>query len=277
MLTGTDKNFIVQSVENGYRVVDLAKMFNVTPRRIQQIIKESSEDDQGKKKSAEITSDVASEIEELWNAYKIGSRTIYYLLKSKGRNISYYQVYNFMKEKKMVKQKQSRANKSMYDAQNRPLSNILMDYHQTRLDYPYAIVCVDQATKKVLSITESRKITKDVMESTINNLSFFHDKTDIKIDKLILRSGILTILYGATDLKFSIRKKGIENVESDKNGGKVHLALSKFWQSYDKFRWTFENSADFVYWYNNRPVMKSDNRVTTPNQIMEQYLVNQQS
>ncbi len=41
MLTSEDKKFIVESVrKGGYRVVDLAKMFNVTPRRIQQILKE---------------------------------------------------------------------------------------------------------------------------------------------------------------------------------------------------------------------------------------------
>lgn len=105
MLSGDDKRFIVKSVENGYKVSDLAKMFNVTPRRVQQILKEDLNGGSDRKKFASLTAEEAREIEDLWVNYKIGSRTIYYLMKSKGKNVSYYQIYNFMRNKNMIKSK----------------------------------------------------------------------------------------------------------------------------------------------------------------------------
>lgn len=276
MLSNDDKKFIVQSVENGYRVSDLARMFNVTPRRIQQILKEDPSDAREQKKTSSLSDEDAKEIENLWNNYKIGSRTIFYLLKSRGRPVSYYQVYNFMRTRKMVKQKQPRTVVNSISDSDPPLATIFMDYHQTSMESPYAVVCVDMVTRKILALKESRKITKDVLEEVVGGVSEFTEKSSLKVNRLYMRSGVLTILYGATDLKYFIRKKGIDHVESDKNGQKVHLSLSRLWQNYDKFRWSFSKSDNFVYWYNNRPVVRFENRVTTPNEIMQQYIVDQQ-
>ena len=274
MLSSDDKRFIVKSVENGYKVSDLAKMFNVTPRRVQQILKEDFNGGPERKKFASLTPEEAKEIEELWMNYKIGSRTIYYLMKSKGKNVSYYQIYNFMRNKNMIRSKsiQSPVQRSRYEDQ--PLSTIYMDYHQSAMDAPYAIVSVDMATKKILSMVESRKITKEIIEKLVDSMGQFIDSTNLRIQHMHLRSGVLSILYGATDLKYYMKKKGIDEVTPDRHGNRIHLALSRLWQNYDKFRWTFDNPEAFIYWYNNRPIVdKSQNRVTTPNEIMERFLV----
>ncbi|WP_393970735.1 hypothetical protein OXIME_000967 [Oxyplasma meridianum] len=108
MLNTDDKRFIIQSVENGYKVSDLARMFNVTPRRVQQILKEDIDEEHTKKRYSSLTDEDVREIENLWNNYKVGSRTIFYLLKSRGRSISYYQIYNYMRGKKMIRTKYSK-------------------------------------------------------------------------------------------------------------------------------------------------------------------------
>ncbi|MHB1812765.1 MAG: IS481-like element ISTvo3 family transposase [Thermoplasmataceae archaeon] len=276
MLSTDDKRFIIQSVENGYKVSDLARMFNVTPRRVQQILKEDIDEEHTKKRYSSLTEQDVTEIENLWNNYKVGSRTIFYLLKSRGRSISYYQIYNYMRGKKMIRSKYSKEGEISKSEVEPPLTTVFMDYHQTGMDYPYAVVCVDMSTKKILSMVETRKITKEVMEKNIDALAEFRKSSSLDIQKVYLRSGILSILYGATDVKFYFSKKGVENVESDKHGNRVHLALSRLWQNYDRFRWTFNSPENFIYWYNNRPIIsKSQNRVTTPNEIMEQYLEEQ--
>ena len=276
MLSTDDKRFIIQSVENGYKVSDLARMFNVTPRRVQQILKEDIDEEHTKKRYSSLTEQDVSEIENLWNNYKVGSRTIFYLLKSRGRSISYYQIYNYMRGKKMIRTKYSKEGEISKSEVEPPLKTIFMDYHQTGMDYPYAVVCVDMSTKKILSMVETRKITKEVMEKNIDSLAEFRKSSSLDIQKVFLRSGILSILYGATDVKYYFSKKGVENVESDKHGNRVHLALSRLWQNYDRFRWTFNSPENFIYWYNNRPIIsKSQNKVTTPNEIMEQYLEEQ--
>ncbi len=274
MLSGDDKRFIVKSVENGYKVSDLAKMFNVTPRRVQQILKEDLNGGSDRKKFASLTAEEAREIEDLWVNYKIGSRTIYYLMKSKGKNVSYYQIYNFMRNKNMIKSKamQSSGQKNKYE--DRPLSTIYVDYHQSNMESPYAVVCVDMATKKILSMVESRKITKELMQKLADSMGQFIVSTNMTVQHMHLRSGVLSILYGATDLKYYMKRKGIEEVTPDKHGNRIHLALSRLWQNYDRFRWTFESPEAFIYWYNNRPIVdKSQNRVTTPNEIMDRFLV----
>lgn len=274
MLSGEDKRFIVKSVENGYKVSDLAKMFNVTPRRVQQILKEDLNGNIDRKKFASLSAEEAREIEDLWMNYKIGSRTIYYLLKSKGKNVSYYQIYNFMRNKNMIKSKAMQGSGGKVKNPERPLSTIYMDYHQSKMDSPYAIVCVDMATKKILSMVESRKITKEIMQKLVDSIGQFTDRNNLTIEHMHLRSGVLSILYGATDLKYYMKKRGIEEVTPDKHGNRIHLALSRLWQNYDRFRWTFETPEAFIYWYNNRPIVdKSQNRVTTPNEIMERYLM----
>ena len=92
MLSTDDKRFIIQSVENGYKVSDLARMFNVTPRRVQQILKEDINEEHTKKRYSSLTDEDVSEIENLWNNYKVGSRTIFYLLKSRDRRT--YSLYS---------------------------------------------------------------------------------------------------------------------------------------------------------------------------------------
>ncbi len=278
MLSTDDKRFIIKSVENGYKVSDLAKMFNVTPRRVQQILKEDVSGDNGRRKFSSLTQEEAKEIENLWVNYKIGSRTIYYLMKSKGKNVSYYQIYNFMRNHNMIRSKRNSMENGRSQMHDEPLSTIYMDYHQSAMDHPYAVVCVDMATKKILSIVESRKITKEIVESLVDSMSHFTKDTNLKVQNMHLRSGVLSILYGATDLRYHMKKLGIENVEADKHGNRVHLALSRLWQNYDKFRWTFSSADNFMYWYNNRPIInRMDNRVTTPNEIMERYLTDQQT
>lgn len=276
MLSNDDRRFIVQSVENGYKVSDLAKMFNVTPRRVQQIIKENMDGTKQDKRDVKITESIAKEIEDLWNTYKIGSRTIYYLLKSRDRSVSYYQIYNYMRNRKMIRTKAPKSQISYEEDREPPLATVYMDYHQSSMEHPYAVVCMDMTSKKILSLAESRKITKELMEASINNISLQAEKTNLSVNRLFLRNGVLSILYGATDLRYSVQRKGIENVETDKHGNRVHLSLSKFWQNYDKFRWSFSNIDNFIFWYNNRPVTRSENRVTTPNEIVESYVVNQQ-
>lgn len=278
MLSTDDKRFIIKSVENGYKVSDLAKMFNVTPRRVQQILKEDVSGENARRKFSSLTQEEAKEIENLWVNYKIGSRTIYYLMKSKGRNVSYYQIYNFMRNHNMIRSKRSTYDNGKGHAHEEPLSTIYMDYHQSSMDNPYAIVCVDMATKKILSIVESRKITKEVVQTLVDAMTNFTKDNKLSVKNVHLRSGVLSILYGATELRYHMKKSGIENVEADKHGNRVHLALSRLWQNYDKFRWTFGSADSFMYWYNNRPIInRVDNRVTTPNEIMERYLVEQQT
>ncbi len=278
MLSTDDKRFIIKSVENGYKVSDLAKMFNVTPRRVQQILKEDVSGENARRKFSSLTQEEAKEIENLWVNYKIGSRTIYYLMKSKGRNVSYYQIYNFMRNHNMIRSKRSSYDNGKGHAHEEPLSTIYMDYHQSSMENPYAIVCVDMATKKILSIVESRKITKEVVQTLVDSMTNFTKDNNLSVKNVHLRSGVLSILYGATELRYHMKKSGIENVEADKHGNRVHLALSRLWQNYDKFRWTFGSADSFMYWYNNRPIInRVDNRVTTPNEIMERYLVEQQT
>jgi len=274
MLSGDDKRFIVKSVENGYKVSDLAKMFNVTPRRVQQILKEDLNGSLERKRMASLTAEEAKEIEDLWLNYKIGSRTIYYLMKSKGKSVSYYQIYNFMRTKNMIKSKTSQSSGSRSKYEDTPLATIYMDYHQSTMESPYAVVCVDMATKKILSMVESRKITKELIQKLADSVGKITDSTSLRIQHLHLRSGVLSILYGATDLKYYMKKRGIEEVTPDRHGNRIHLALSRLWQNYDRFRWTFDSPEAFIYWYNNRPIVdKAQNRVTTPNEIMERFLM----
>ncbi|MEM0156008.1 MAG: IS481 family transposase [Thermoplasmataceae archaeon] len=273
MLSTDDKRFILQSVEGGYKVRDLARMFSVTPRRIQQIIREGNSATGERRKESIMPESTAKEIEDLWNSYKIGSRTIFYLLKSKGRDISYYQIYNYMRSRNMIRNRRPGTTQGREMSLEPPFNTLFMDYHQSSMDSPYALICIDMSTRKVLSLIESRKITKELVESTVNSIASMVDKNRLKINRLILRDGVLSVLYGATDLKYTIQKVGVDNVETDRSGSKFHLSLSRFWQNYDRFRWTFSKPESFVFWYNNRPIMRFENKVTTPEQIMEQYLV----
>lgn len=265
MLNSEDRKFIIDSVKRGYKVSELAKMFNVTPRRIQQILHESASPDS--EKDSELTEDEKRFIDELWDKYKIGSRTIYYLLRSKGMNVSYYRIYNYMKFKRMVHMKADALIINGKEA-DPPLTTVLMDYHQKNLNDPYAIFCVDMTTKKILSYAESLKITSDVVSKVIDNLY----TGNVKIKHLMIRSGVLSLIYNTSYVSYRIRRKGIQDVVTDKNGSKVHLSLSKLWQNYDRYRWTFQSIDDFVHWYNERPVTRFEDRIASPGQIFEEYI-----
>ena len=87
MLRAEDRQFIKESVSKGYKVRDIAKIFNVTPRRIQQILKDDS-DSSADKQNDDMDHETEKQIMTLWSSYKIGSRTMYYYLRSQGFRVS---------------------------------------------------------------------------------------------------------------------------------------------------------------------------------------------
>lgn len=264
MLNTEDRKFIIDSVKKGYKVTELARMFNVTPRRIQQILHESEMPESAK--DSELTDEEKKFIDDLWDRYRIGSRTIYYLLRSKGLNVSYYKIYNYMKMKRMVQIKDNALIVNGKKAEP-PLSTVLLDYHQKNFNDQYAIFCVDMTTKKILSYAESVKITSDVVSGVLEGLNVTG-----KIKRLMIRSGVLSLIYNSSNLGYIARKKGISEVITDKGSSKVHLSLSKLWQNYDRYRWTFNSLEEFVNWYNERPVTRFEDRIASPDQIFEEYI-----
>ncbi len=265
MLNSEDRKFIVDSIKKGYKVSELARMFNVTPRRIQQILHETG--DSIAERDEELEQDERAVIDELWEKYRIGSRTIYYMLRSRGLSVSYYKIYNYMKIKRMIQLKNNSIVVNGKEA-DPPLTTVLMDYHQRNMSDPYAIFCVDMTTKKILSYAESLKITGEKVSEAIDGLY----TGNMKIKHLMIRNGILSMIYNTSDLHYKIKSKGIEDVITDRRGTKVHLSLSKLWQNYDKYRWGFENLEAFVSWYNERPVTRFEDRIASPQQVFEEYI-----
>ena len=264
MLRTEDRQFIRESVSKGYKVRDLAKIFNVTPRRIQQILKDEP-DGSDEKNNEEMDHETETQIMSLWSSYKIGSRTMYYYLRSQGMKVSYYQIYNFMRNNNMIRSREKQNRELM---ELRPFESIYMDYYQPEISKPYAVVVTDWATRKIISMVEGHRITRDLLASCLSPLKNIARQTNLEESKLSLRSGILSIVYSTTDLPKFMQSIGIGKVIIDKSGNRIHLSLSKLWQIYEKYRDDFASPDEFVNWYNNRPMIRGGHNVVSPNSLM---------
>ena len=264
MLRAEDRQFIKESVSKGYKVRDIAKIFNVTPRRIQQILKDDSEDSDDKK-NEDMDHETEKQIMSLWSNYKIGSRTMYYYLRSQGFRVSYYQIYNFMRNNNMIRSR-DKQNRELMEL--KPFESIYLDYYQPEISKPYAVVLTDWATRKIISMVEGHRITKELLAACLSSLKEISMNTDLGDSKLSLRSGILSIVYSTTDLPKYMQSLGIGKVIIDKGGNRIHLSLSKLWQIYEKYRDDFSSVQEFVNWYNNRPMIRGGKSVVSPNSLM---------
>ncbi|MHB8360604.1 MAG: IS481-like element ISTvo3 family transposase [Thermoplasmataceae archaeon] len=273
MLRSEDRQFIRESVNKGYKVRDLAKIFNVTPRRIQQILKNDLDplDDKG---ADDMDHETETQIMSLWSSYKIGSRTMYYYLRSQGRKVSYYQIYNFMRNNNMVRSREKQNRELM---ELRPFESIYMDYFQPEISKPYAVVITDWATRKIISMVEGHRITRDLLASCLSPLKGISISTNLEDSKLSLRSGILSIVYSTTDLPKFMESLGIGKVLIDKSGNRIHLSLSKLWQIYERYRSDFASADEFVNWYNNRPMIRGGHSVVSPNSLMKDEMDSEDS
>ena len=264
MLRAEDRQFIKESVSKGYKVRDIAKIFNVTPRRIQQILKDDSESSD-EKKNDDMDHETEKQIMTLWSSYKIGSRTMYYYLRSQGFRVSYYQIYNFMRNNNMIRSRDKQNRELM---EMKPFESIYLDYYQPEISKPYAVVLTDWATRKIIAMVEGHRITKELLASCLSSLKEIAMNTDLGDSKLSLRSGILSIVYSTTDLPKYMQSLGIGKVIIDKGGNRIHLSLSKLWQIYEKYRDDFPSAEEFVNWYNNRPMIRGGRSVVSPNSLM---------
>jgi putative transposase len=264
MLRAEDRQFIKESVSKGYKVRDIAKIFNVTPRRIQQILKDDSDDSEDKK-NEDMDHETEKQIMSLWSNYKIGSRTMYYYLRSQGFRVSYYQIYNFMRNNNMIRSR-DKQNRELMEL--KPFESIYLDYYQPEISKPYAVVLTDWATRKIIAMVEGHRITKELLASCLSSLKEISMNTDLGDSKLSLRSGILSIVYSTTDLPKYMQSLGIGKVIIDKGGNRIHLSLSKLWQIYEKYRDDFSSVQEFVNWYNNRPMIRGGKSVVSPNSLM---------
>ena len=264
MLRAEDRQFIKESVNKGYKVRDIAKIFNVTPRRIQQILKDDSDDSEDKK-NEDMDHETEKQIMSLWSNYKIGSRTMYYYLRSQGFRVSYYQIYNFMRNNNMIRSR-DKQNRELMEL--KPFESIYLDYYQPEISKPYAVVLTDWATRKIIAMVEGHRITKELLASCLSSLKEISMNTDLGDSKLSLRSGILSIVYSTTDLPKYMQSLGIGKVIIDKGGNRIHLSLSKLWQIYEKYRDDFSSVQEFVNWYNNRPMIRGGKSVVSPNSLM---------
>ena len=264
MLRAEDRQFIKESVSKGYKVRDIAKIFNVTPRRIQQILKDDSESSD-EKKNEDMDHETEKQIMSLWASYKIGSRTMYYYLRSQGFRVSYYQIYNFMRNNNMIRSRDKQNRELM---EMKPFESIYLDYYQPEISKPYAVVLTDWATRKIIAMVEGHRITKELLASCLSSLKDIAMNTDLGDSKLSLRSGILSIVYSTTDLPKYMQSLGIGKVIIDKGGNRIHLSLSKLWQIYEKYRDDFSSTEEFVNWYNNRPMIRGGKSVVSPNSLM---------
>ena len=264
MLRAEDRQFIKESVSKGYKVRDIAKIFNVTPRRIQQILKDDSESSD-EKKNDDMDHETEKQIMTLWSSYKIGSRTMYYYLRSQGFRVSYYQIYNFMRNNNMIRSRDKQNRELM---EMKPFESIYLDYYQPEISKPYAVVLTDWATRKIIAMVEGHRITKELLASCLSSLKDIAMNTDLGDSKLSLRSGILSIVYSTTDLPKYMQSLGIGKVIIDKGGNRIHLSLSKLWQIYEKYRDDFPSAEEFVNWYNNRPMIRGGRSVVSPNSLM---------
>ncbi len=262
------KWLINQVVNMGKKSSEIASVYGVTPRRVQQLVKEYRET----KKYPELKKERRPKvylshsekeiIEKVFLETKLSARFLYYELKQRGYKIAKNKIYDYLKSKGYAKpnpRKQKKRKRCRYERKHSG-SLVHGDSHRTSVNHPYCILWMDDASRKILGGLESEKpITnetsiKSLKQAIANakefNCRIYQVNTDRGPEFFSNKKS-----YNKKSLsKFEIflKEQGIQHVLSRVNNPQSNGKLERHWLEYDRHRWRFKTLNDYIVWYNNR-------------------------
>lgn len=267
-----------QVTKHGRKPSEVAPVYNLTTRRVQQIVRFFKQE--GKmldlKKERRPRTFLSKEqeiaIDGVFAETLLSPRLLYYELKHRRTLVPKNKLYEYLKSKKRVipdPKKQKKRKRCRYERKHSG-SLVHIDWHRTSIKHPYCILYEDDASRKILAGKEFKrlsakkavKVGKEAIEEAaklnvlIQAINADHDVTftaDVYQD--FLKSQVIKMVFS--------------RVKNPQTNGK----LERLWREYNKHRWRFKTLQEWIDWYNNRlhGALKLE-WAETPNQAFQRKL-----
>ena len=269
-LTNKKIKWIIRHVRDGEKISEISLTMNVTIRRVQQLYKIYSATGKipmltkDRRPKTYLTEEQKAIIKEVYSKYKLGARLLKRAMEKDypSNRIAYNKLHAYLKVIGCAypdPKKQKQRKRCRYERVHTG-SLVHGDTHRTSENHPYCIVWLDDASRNAMAGIES-------INPSTNELSILSFKEAIKIASLYN----LTIKQVNTDRgseffsnKKNMNKESMSNFEEFLKENRIqHIPsrvknpqtngkLERFWQEYDKHRWSFRSLSEFLSWYNNR-------------------------
>ncbi len=269
-------------VDHGLSTAYAADKFDVSQRRIQQLVKEYKDTGEvpslkkrGRKPYREYSDEIIDLIKRCWKKHRMGAVAIAERLRENhGVKIDNNFVHMILLENNMAREndnKKGRKKPWIRYERNHSLSAVHMDWHQNK-HRQWVCAVLDDSSRKILSAGEyerrSAEHAIELLDEAYEN--FFHVRP---IREVITDHG--TAFYankrdkdGKAEHPFEkyCKEKDIKQLLCQYNHPQSNGKIEKWFDTYEKHRYRYDSINDFVDWYNEiKPHFSLDLR--TPEEV----------
>ena len=257
------KWLIKQVTRENKRPSEIASVYDLSTRRIQQLVKyykdtgKMPELKKERRPKTFLSVEQKETIDQAFDETKLSARLLYYELKAKGKPIPKNKLYEYLKGKGHVKpnlNKQKQRKRCRYERQH---SGSLThgDWHRTTNKHLHCILWEDDASRRILSGGEFDSPNAENSIKTFKQAVKEASKSNVTIKQANTDRGSCFMSNkkeGTALFQEFLIKINVKHVPSRVNNPQTNGKLERLWYEYDRHRWRFKNLKAWIKWYNNR-------------------------
>lgn len=262
---------IIDKKEQGFSTKFIARKFEISDRRVQQIYKHKvltgnmPELKKNRRPKTELTEEDKGLIDKAIEYSKLNStvKIRLYIAKYFKRNLPYGKIHKYLLSQGISKPDKKKQKQRKYCRYERKHSFSLghMDWHESKvIEGKWVCAWEDDASRKILAGDEfnnattknSKKIVKKAMKVAYEQYSAF--LIALNTDK---GSQFFSNKYndggerGIAEFEKFLEKEGIKHIPSRRNHPQTNGKEERWFRTYNEKRGEFNSFKEFVNWYNN--------------------------
>lgn len=251
------KWLIRQVMRQGKRPSELASVYDVSTRRVQQVVKVYRDTGvmpdlkQQRRPKTFLSGEQEAAIDKAFEEEKLSPRLLYYELRRRGTSVPKNKLYAYLKAQGKVipdPKKQKQRKRCRYERKHSG-SLVHIDWHRTSIKHPHCILYLDDASRRILAGGEYRRMSAKkavaVGERAVEEAG--------KLNVLILAiNADRDTTFTADGYQQFLARRGVKMVFSRIKNPQTNGKIERLWREYNKHRWNFPSLEEWVHWYNNR-------------------------
>ena len=281
------KWLVDQVAKYGKKPNEVAPIYKISERRVQQLVKQFSETkkypelNKNRRPKTFLSEAQKEAIEMAFQETGLSAKLLYHELKRTGNSIPKNKVYAHMKHKGLVQDEPKKQKKRKRCRYEWPHTGDMLhaDFHRISEEHPHCIFWLDDASRRILSAGEFTEATKENAIATFKLAEKEMEKVGWHVLRVNTDRGSQFFANKGENAQSAFQQylanKGIQFIPSKVNNPQTNGKVERRWKEYDKHRWRFETLQEWVDWHNNRLTTALNiEQFQTPNKAFVQKLPN---
>ena len=251
------KWLVRQVVFHGKKPSEVAKVYEVTPRRVQQLVQAFKGDGKmpelktRRRPKTFLSEEQEKAIDQAFQETRLSPRLLYYELKKRKTPVPKNKIYFYLKQQGKVipnPNKQKQRKRCRYEREHSG-SLVHIDWHRTTEKHPYCIIYEDDASRKILAGQEFSCL--NAKNAVVVGRQAVREAAKLNVFIHAINSDRDTTFTALVYQKF-LAKESIKIIFSRLKNPQTNGKLERLWQEYNKHRWRYSSLQEWIKWYNNR-------------------------